>query len=210
MTTSETRYDQLVGALKDIRREGLNERALRHNWVLQHFFTNPANGRLFIERLILNSDPRDGLGYLIGAYAMQERFASLDLTRRRKMFADIIGLSERTLIRREDAAIEHLAQLISDSLGELSAYKRERAVQRRLNYADPYRTPEDCIAAITAESSIRSSSPDFSPTSDLVAAIHQSVERMSAMHEDILIIQREFENELLALQGLVERLNKAK
>lgn len=207
MPSSAPLYDELISALKDLRREGLSERSIRNSAVLRKHFDSGHLGWRFIERLILHSDPQDELAYLIGAYAMQGRFTPLDLTRRRKMFADIIGVSERTLIRREDAAIERLADGITAFAGARTKEERSQLELEMSKTDDSPKSADDWIAYLAAENSGRSSAPSFTPTSDIIAAIQGSVQRLDSMHADVARIQSAFAKELQGLQGLIQRLN---
>lgn len=210
MSSSSSAYDELIAALKDLRREGLSERSVRTSSVLRRYFDSGHLGWRFIERLILHSDPADGLSYLIGAYAMQGRFTALDLTRRRKMFADIIGVSERTLIRREDAAIERLADGITALLGARTKSERTSLEHEMTKgAAGAPTTPDGWIANLTAENSGRVSTAQFSPTSDLLNAVQQSVSRLTGLQADAARTQKAIDKELQSLQGLIARLGES-
>ena len=210
MASSVSAYDELIAALKDLRREGLSERSVRTNSVLRNYFDSGHMGWRFIERLILHSDPADALAYLIGAYAMQGRFTPLDLTRRRKMFADIIGVSERTLIRREDAAIERLADGITALLGARTKAERLSLEQQLTKgTAGAPTTSDGWIAYLTSENSGRASTAEFSPTSDLLKAVQQSVSRLTGLQADAARTQKAIDKEFQSLQGLLARLGES-
>ncbi|MFI8696702.1 hypothetical protein [Dietzia maris] len=201
-------HEELVQELKEIRRDGLNAYAKGVTNLGKMFNYPPGQLAKIIRGQIKQAELSDGLYYLVGAYGLNEDFDGMDLTHRRKLFCEILDVSLRTLIRREDAAIETLAERLDDIAYRVAHGEPHETDDHFLAFDDlPLPAFEDMMPYAVIPSR-RTKPVEYKPDSDLVRAIRATIERIEEKGQQIQELTDSRERDIQALSVLMKRIEE--